>query len=87
MRRLVTATLLLVPSLAWAQPEPQPDRNIDAATRNFVIDRAIALLNEDYVFLDIAKEMEAAVHRRQRQGEYDSITRVRKELDGLRKLL
>jgi hypothetical protein len=73
-KRLVTAILLLFGSLARAQPEPQPDMTIDAATRNLVIDRAVALLNEHYVFPGVAKEMAAAVRQHQKQGEYDSIT-------------
>jgi len=74
MKRLVTAILLSFGSLAWAQPAPQPDMTIDAAIRNLVIDRALALLNEHYVFPGVAKQMEAAIRQHQQQGEYDSIT-------------
>jgi len=74
MQRLVTAMLLSFGSLVWAQPEPQPDMTLDAATRALVIDRALALLNEHYVFPDVAKQMEAAMRQQQQQGAYDAIT-------------
>jgi hypothetical protein len=47
---------------------------IDAATRDRVIDGAIAQLNESYVFPETAKKMEAAVRARQKRREYDTIT-------------
>jgi peptidase S41-like protein len=47
---------------------------IDAATRNKVIDGAIANLNEFYVSPDLAKKMEEAVRARQKKGDYDSVT-------------
>jgi hypothetical protein len=47
---------------------------IDAATRNRVIDGAIAQLNESYVFPETAKKMEEALRTRQKRGEYDAIT-------------
>jgi len=47
---------------------------IDAATRVRVIEGAIAQLNENYVFPDVAKKMAEAVKARQKKGEYDAIT-------------
>ncbi len=47
---------------------------IDAATRNKVIDGAIANLNEFYVSPDLAKKMAEAVRARQKKGDYDSVT-------------
>jgi len=47
---------------------------IDAATRQRVIDGAVAKLNEFYVFPDIASKMEQAIRARQKAGEYDAIT-------------
>jgi retinol-binding protein 3 len=41
---------------------------------DFRIDAAIAKLNENYVFPDVAKKMEEAVRARQKAGEYDQIT-------------
>jgi hypothetical protein len=46
---------------------------IDAATRDRVIDGAIAKLNESYVFPETAKKMEEALRARQKKGDYDSV--------------
>jgi hypothetical protein len=46
---------------------------MDAAMRARVIDGAIAMLNEFYVYPEIAKKMEEVVRARQKKGEYDSI--------------
>jgi Peptidase family S41/N-terminal domain of Peptidase_S41 in eukaryotic IRBP len=48
--------------------------NIDAATRDAVIDAAIAKLREFYVFEDAAEAMAASVERRRRNGDYDRVT-------------
>ncbi len=74
MKLVVTAILLSFSSLAGAKPRPQPDITLDAAARNLVIDRALALLNEHYVFPSVAKQMEAAIRQHQQVGEYDPIT-------------
>lgn len=50
-----------------ADSEPK----IDAATRDRVIDEAIAVLSEFYVFADTAKKMEQALRVRQNNGEYE----------------
>jgi hypothetical protein len=72
----VAAALLVLAVLGgrvWAQTAPT-DMSIDAATRNQVIDRALALLDSHYVFPDVARKMEAEVRQRQRDGAYDAIT-------------
>jgi hypothetical protein len=46
------------------------DFTIDAATRQRVIDGAIAKLNEYYVFPEVAKKMEEAIRAKQKAGEY-----------------
>jgi retinol-binding protein 3 len=48
--------------------------DIDAVTRKHVIDGAIAMLDEFYVFPDVAKKMGVAVRGRAKRGEYDSVT-------------
>jgi retinol-binding protein 3 len=48
--------------------------DIDAATRRHVIDGAIAMLDEFYVFPEVAKKMGIAVRGRAKRGEYDSVT-------------
>lgn len=65
--------------MLWAQPptEMGPDRPIDAAGRQQVIDGAARLLNEYYVFPDVAKRMEEAVRARAARGEYDKVASSR----------
>jgi hypothetical protein len=48
--------------------------DIDAATRDRVIDGAIAKLREFYVYEETAAAMATALERRRRAGEYDAIT-------------
>jgi hypothetical protein len=48
--------------------------DIDAATRGRVINGAIAMLDEFYVFPEVAKKMGIAVRGRAKRGEYDSVT-------------
>ena len=48
--------------------------DIDAATRKHVIDGAIAMLDEFYVFPEVAQKMGIAVRGRAKRGEYDSVT-------------
>jgi hypothetical protein len=60
-----------------AHPE-QPDRMIDAAAREEVIEGALQKLAKSYVFPDVAKRMAEAIHRRMASGEYDSITSAEK---------
>jgi retinol-binding protein 3 len=50
------------------------DIKLDAAERQRVIDSAIAMLNEFYVYADVAKKMEDALRAHQKQGDYDAIT-------------
>jgi len=46
---------------------------MDAAARARVIDGAVAILNEYYVFPETAKKMEEALRVRQEKGEYDAL--------------
>ena len=48
--------------------------DIDAPTRKRVIDGSIAMLDELYVFPEVAKKMGMAVRARAKRGEYDSVT-------------
>ena len=57
------------PGLTAADMNPK----IDAATRGRVIDGAIALLNEYYVFPDTAKKMEEALRAKEKNGAYDKV--------------
>jgi C-terminal processing protease CtpA/Prc len=71
LARILVAAVLAIPLLAQPQ-QPQPDMTIDAKTRREVIDRALSLLDERYVFPEKAKEMATAI--RAKSGEYESIT-------------
>ncbi len=55
------------------QSKPQPDMNIDSATRSAVIDNLIKELNEGYVFAETAKLMENDLKARSANKEYDAI--------------
>ena len=70
---LAIAVYICLPNPAVAQ-QPQPDMNIDAATRTAVIDKLIGELNKGYVFPEVAKKLEADLRKRQTAKEYDSIT-------------
>ncbi|HZS07369.1 MAG TPA: serine hydrolase [Blastocatellia bacterium] len=74
--RILAITLALACSVtALAQgPVRQPDLTIDAAARQAVIEGAIKYLNENYVFPETAKKIEAALRERLRKKEYDNIT-------------
>ena len=54
--------------------KPGPATPIDAATRQRVIDGAVAKLEEFYVFPETAKKMEDDLRERHKRGEYDKIT-------------
>jgi C-terminal processing protease CtpA/Prc len=54
--------------------KPQPDININAAIRAEVIESVIKQLNEQYIFPEIAKEIEKALRERVQRKEYDRIT-------------
>ncbi len=61
--------------LLWSVPSAgaQGGASFDASTRNRVIERALALLEEHYVFPDVAAKMAEAIRRSQREGKYDAI--------------
>lgn len=53
----------------------EADRPIDAATRQEVIETTLKLLQENYIFPDVAHQIEQAIRERLRNKEYDSINR------------
>lgn len=78
MKRLYISLILaffviVMPSKGYSQSQ-QPDRTIDSATRNQIIDGIISNLNKSYVFLETAKEMEKDLRLRLQNKEYDNIT-------------
>jgi retinol-binding protein 3 len=77
MRLTAVATLLLllqpgVRTQQSAQSSP-PDRPVDTATRQQVIDGAIEHLKNAYIFADVAEKMAAALRERAARKEYDVI--------------
>lgn len=70
---VLIAALFVLRFVASAQ-QPQPDMNIDAASRSAVIETLIRELNDGYVFPDTAKKMETDLRSRIANKEYDSIT-------------
>ncbi len=46
---------------------------VDAAARRRAIDGAVAMLNESYVFPDVARKIESVVRVRENAGEYDTL--------------
>jgi hypothetical protein len=79
-RAMIVAVALV---LAYTQdvmaqrPPEQSDLTIDAAQRAEVIEGVIKRLNDNYVFPDVAKKMEAAIRERVQKKEYDSMTSAR----------
>lgn len=81
MKKLLLLLALAVP--AAAQFGPPKDFTVTAAERDQAIKGAIAKLNENYVYPDVAKKMGEAVAAKQAKGEYASITSARALADKL----
>ncbi|MFC5479714.1 S41 family peptidase [Massilia suwonensis] len=69
---IVLSSLLLTVTGAIASPPPAGELN--RATQLEVVDTLVAKLNANYVFPDKAKQAEAVLRQRQREGKYDGIT-------------
>ncbi|WP_078030876.1 S41 family peptidase [Massilia sp. KIM] len=74
------ATALLASALAWlpafaqpAQVSGQPDTTMTAASRQELIDKLSATIEQRYVFPDVGREIAARLRERQRSGAYDGI--------------
>jgi hypothetical protein len=61
-------------TIAQTRGGDQTDAAIDASTRAGVVDGLIKLLNENYVFPDVALKMEKALRDHRDKKDYDSIT-------------
>ncbi len=73
--QLVIAILLTLSVHVMAQQPPAPpNRPLDAATRNQVIDELLKQIDSVYILPDVAKKMERAIRARQAKREYDAIT-------------
>jgi hypothetical protein len=58
----------------WEEYRPNPTVVVDRAMRAQAIDALVEQVNEHYVFPDKAKPIEALLHQRLRNGDYDAIT-------------
>ena len=70
---LVISSLLVLP-LTEAIAAPPSTVEVDRASQLEVVDTLIAKFNANYVFPDKAKQVEAVLRQRQREGKYDGIT-------------
>ena len=78
IRLTAVATLLLLLQLGVRAQQSAgsspPDRPVDAATKQQIIDGAIEHLKNAYIFADVAEKMAAAIRERSARKEYDAIT-------------
>jgi len=70
---IVTPSLLML-TVAAAIASPPPAEELNNAARLEVVDTLVAKLNTNYVFPDKARQAEAVLRQRQREGKYDGIT-------------
>jgi hypothetical protein len=68
---IIVSALALAPVLGSSR---QADMQITAASREQLIESLIRVVNESYVFPDMAKRVDAAVRKQQRRGVYDGIS-------------
>jgi retinol-binding protein 3 len=73
---VLAAAAWTVAMAASAQPPRpnQPDTMLTAEVRTEVVDTMLKKLNENYIFADVAKKMEAAIRNRVKNHEYDAVT-------------
>lgn len=74
MRTRLALPALLVLVTACAAGAARPDFAIDATRRTKVIAGALAAIEKEYVFPEVAKRMVEAIRARSAKGEYDTIT-------------
>jgi hypothetical protein len=70
MGALVSLAVLLSAGASQAQGAGEP---VDAALRAKIVNRVSVALNENYVFPDVAKKMEASLRQKLKAGAYDKI--------------
>jgi hypothetical protein len=71
---LALGMLLVLPADTTQRPPNPPDRSLDATVQAEVIDGLLKKIDSNYIFPDIAKEMEKAIRAKQAKKEYDNIT-------------
>jgi hypothetical protein len=73
---LATAVLASAAAAQTIVRGDEPPPPADAEYRAALIDSVTATLNEDYVFEDVAKDMEKHVRSELKKGEYDQFTTI-----------
>jgi hypothetical protein len=73
---IVAGALATTPSgrQLWERYWPRPKVVLDRAMRTEAIDTLVTKLNHYYVFPEKARQIEALLRQRQREGKYDAIT-------------
>jgi hypothetical protein len=76
---LLLAAFASAPAGAQMPGEPaQADMTLSVAQRQQVIDAVIKEVNQNYVFPDQAKKVEALIRQHQKTGDYDKVTSAEK---------
>lgn len=73
-KKWIVIPSLLMLTMTGAIAGPPPTVELNRATQLEVVDALVAKLNAYYVFPDKAKQAEAVLRQRQREGKYDGIT-------------
>lgn len=74
MKRIVTViAVFLVLAVFWLAFKPRPVVMVDRAMRTAMIDALVAKLNDHYVFPGKARQFEAVLRQREREGRYEKI--------------
>lgn len=71
---LLACAIALAPAAAQPGGPAQKDMTLTAADRQQLIDGLIKQVNENYVFPDLAKKVEANLRSNQKRGAYDKIS-------------
>jgi retinol-binding protein 3 len=73
--------LCLLPFVASARGQSEPDMTVSSGTKSQVIGNVLEQLKSKYVFPQIAAEMESAIRSRVAEHEYDAVTSARQFAD------
>lgn len=72
---VVLSGLFFYTDFSYAQQGQKPaDKTIDEAIRKAVLEEAIKLVKDNYVFVEMGNKVAADIERRMKNGEYDKIT-------------
>src|SRR4051794_14046400 len=80
MRTLLMAALPMTLALQTQAQKPggeQPDMTVTQEIRVQVIEDTLHKLSNNYIFPEVAKKMDTAIHKRLQQKEYDNVTSAR----------